>query len=194
MKIVHAVLLAAAMLSQPAGAQVEQTVEGAHRFLMLTVEQGTSSVAIDIGLGMSVTYGVRTVEQCRQEEYTYDIWGSKGVRNRCWNEERYANVTARAHPLVSTAANGACATILKFTDYANPDYADGWKIGPRGIDSVTLDWRKVAKVTANGSYVDVSPSQPGVQFRLASPDLAKRVAYAMEFLRQECDPAAATGF
>lgn len=68
-------------------------------------------------------------------------------------------------------------------------------VGPMG-DANGISWTDALSIEAIGSSVyikwDSSTSRASVD--LGAESLAKRVAYAMEFLRINCDKAAATGF
>jgi hypothetical protein len=67
----------------------------------------------------------------------------------------------------------------------------------QGTASWGIDWATVAQVkhTSGSSVVEVYERKGmirGIDFN--SPSLAARAAFAMEFLRQHCDPSADTGF
>jgi hypothetical protein len=57
-------------------------------------------------------------------------------------------------------------------------------------------WSDVKSVRSNGGnvYMMIAGNQDESTIYLHSEDLAKRVAYAIEFLRTSCDAAAGTGF
>lgn len=63
------------------------------------------------------------------------------------------------------------------------------------VFEVNVEWWRWSNIRAIGSNVYVNDSIfPFTMFRFSSSDMASRVAYAMEFLRQNCDPHAGTGF
>lgn len=65
------------------------------------------------------------------------------------------------------------------------------------IQDAGISWLSVIEVrhVSNSAIVVVTDTSHFHQtFDFQSPDLAARAAFAMEFLRQHCDPAAETGF
>ena len=58
----------------------------------------------------------------------------------------------------------------------------------------TFRWSQVAEVTRQNDQITVKEGSRTYRFILPGADIATRVAFAMEFLRTRCDPAAATGF
>ena len=62
-----------------------------------------------------------------------------------------------------------------------------------------IPWHRFSDVTAYQNSVwfkinDASRERWTYRFNLSTPEMANRVAYAMEFLRLHCDPTAGTGF
>jgi hypothetical protein len=53
---------------------------------------------------------------------------------------------------------------------------------------------KRMNVKQEGTSVAVHGIRPAIRVKLASEPLATRLAYAMEFLRLECDVTSGTGF
>lgn len=182
---------AVALCAEPAWAQT-QTVAGAQQFLSITANQKTTTVDNDWGQGFNLVSGRRVADKCTQEYY-YDGWGTRqGPRTRCWKQDEYSNVYRPAAQLVSAVMISDCLTEIEITEAST--YAGGYQISALGTHKLRLDWAKIAKVQQSGNTVTVSPTSPGLRFRLSSDDLATRTTFAMEFIRQNCDPAAATGF
>lgn len=61
-------------------------------------------------------------------------------------------------------------------------------------NSHTVFWRSVREVSQQGGTVTVIDAESVRRYALVAEGTAARVAYAMEFLRQHCDPGADTGF
>lgn len=62
---------------------------------------------------------------------------------------------------------------------------------------ITLDWRATLEVIHQAGSSDVSLVQANdwkIMIGYGSANIAARAAFAMEFLRQHCDPTAGTGF
>jgi hypothetical protein len=57
-----------------------------------------------------------------------------------------------------------------------------------------LDWRTVGSVSSGENFVVLTVPAGRLDLYLQSRDMTLRVAYAMEFLRTECDPTRDTGF
>lgn len=58
-----------------------------------------------------------------------------------------------------------------------------------------INWEKIPKVSQSESSVIVTlSSSQALQFVTSTPELAARAAYAMEFIRLECDPTANSAF
>lgn len=184
-------LILAAGLGASAQAQT-QTAAGAQKFLSVIAGQQTSRLDVSVNGYWNQTWGKRTKNKCTSEYY-YDFWGTRqGPRSRCWDEDDSRNITGPSPLLTGAVAINDCLTEIEYSD--NSTYFDSYAITALGVQKARIDWSKVAKVQQEGSMVTVSPNSPLVRFRLSSEDLAKRAAFAMEFLRQTCDAAAATGF
>ena len=74
----------------------------------------------------------------------------------------------------------------------------GTNYAARASDDVIVDWRKVTQVSRdeNGTWITIYGlgwSHP-TKFWPSSPTMAARVAFAMEFLRTECDETKGLGF
>ncbi len=73
-----------------------------------------------------------------------------------------------------------------------------WQDQSGGSGPGEEDWPNIVSVQHQGSTVLTTRSVPQqtmvTTYEIGSTDLASRVAYAMEFLRQACDPSANTGF
>ena len=58
-----------------------------------------------------------------------------------------------------------------------------------------MDWTKITTVAAEGPYVVITGVTGAALYlrtrlKLPTPELATRAAYAMEVIRQSCDPTA----
>lgn len=169
-----------------------QTAANAQKFLSVIAGQQTSRVDVASGGSWNQTWGKRTKNKCTSEYY-YDFWGTRqGPRTRCWDEDDSRNISGPSPLLTGATPITDCLTEITYRD--DSTYFDGYTITALGEQKTRIDWSKVAKVQQDGATVLLSPNLPMVRFRLSSDDLAKRAAFAMEFLRQTCDAAAATGF
>lgn len=78
------------------------------------------------------------------------------------------------------------------SDFTLRQHRDGW------VGNAGLYWPDVVDVRQRDAFVEVNTRVAKEIWKYAfdtgSPELAVRVAYAMEFLRQACDPAGTTGF
>lgn len=93
-------------------------------------------------------------------------------------------------------ASDKCVTILKgdwsFEEYYPPN-GDWYRItGPIGDNRIP--WRQVSNIERVGTSVRLVDRNRKLLFRFPSEDLSKRAAFAMEFLRVQCDPTADLGF
>jgi len=181
-------------LFSTAGAQTAQTPEGAQKFLGVVAAQGTTKLYFDSSSNWSTVYATRKFEKCVQEA-TYDFFGfQNGTRSRCFDDSDSKTINAPARDLKAASATGACSTRFEFSDYFQGQRDGDWEFGPTGRTTYVVNWAKIASVKADGSWVRLSPPLQGFHLLMASPDMATRMAFAMEFLRQSCDAAAATGF
>ena len=82
------------------------------------------------------------------------------------------------------------------TKFASIDLAADSTLAANNIRDKYLSWERIAGIER--SFWDVTVKRVGsnehYRFTLQTEDMAKRVVTAMEFLRKNCDEAAATGF
>lgn len=171
----------AAGLQGPALAQT-QTLEGAQEFMRLSFAQGGVKFAVDLGSGFS------SVPMQFQ-------WVGAGVQRGTWSVPPYSNATYNPQPNKCLARIEGVKPSLQLTlSQWTPSqgrrtiWLTDLPYGP-----YYLDYAKVTKVTQSGSTVTANGGL-NIQLIYTSDQIATRVAYAMEFARQKCDPAAATGF
>lgn len=197
MRIHGAVLICtlAAIVAQASAQQ--QTVEGAHLFLEKIVEQGATTFEIDDGRGWSQVSADKSY--CRY--YGYDTAsGIKAGEYGC-SDFKASSYRVEDYKLTSTMMSSRCATKIKAPVARGKEINvnDGprnyWvvRIPPRE-SSFDIDWGKTAEIKQENASVIVRGIKPAIRFNLASESLAVRVAYAMEFLRLDCDATAGTGF
>jgi len=173
-------------MAAPAAAQEtpEQTVEGAQQFLAALAGRGqlVHNAHYFAYPAVALVYRVTSLEpdQCRMKisghPYAYvaqpnnnDPWVKSGDKN--WSSSRFENLRVR-HDLPPLPAE--------------------------------VDWSRVTKIlltmgaekSESGSYQTVLIQWSGGFLTLDTPDLnlARRIEYAANFLKEACDPTAATGF
>ena len=85
--------------------------------------------------------------------------------------------------------NGQCG--FSFAAFHEP--SSEWQ---NGTNNGTRNFGYVAEVSRTGSEVRVAYSDAAIvdYYSLTSESMATRVAYAMDFLRMNCDATASTGF
>jgi len=205
----------AAMLAVCCGnamAQATQTAAGAQDFLGKVLAQGTSSLNIDSGKGWN-RVDAAEAERCMWvEEFggffagMQRVWKCTGRTSPSWlsDDDAWMWVGVGAWVPRGAAAEGECKTRVhvdqKGSEYrefkgrydGKPADFTAWSGSLTG--PFVIDWRKVAAATAHGREVHLKGVSPAMNFVLPSEDLAVRVAYAMEFLRLNCDATAGTGF
>lgn len=195
-----------------AHAQEEQTVAGAQEFLGKVFSQGASKLNIDTGKGWN-RVDAAEVERCM---WVDEYGGFFAGMQRIWR------CTGRTGPFLlsddesvmwvdigswmpnDATAEGACNTRIQVNQKGSQVREfkaryDGkqaqftaWS-GTQGGPFI-IDWTKVTGASNNGREVHLKDVSPNMYFVLPSEDLAVRVAYAMEFLRTNCDATAGTGF
>lgn len=169
-----------------ASAQSDQTVDGAQKFIAVIASQHATRLETDWGNGFGTTLGRHPVQYCQ------DIPGFFEVRREC-GYNYPAELVTRPQPSLDAASKiSDCSTRFQYTDSATA--IGEYTITPTGTTTVDVDWSKVASVATNGVYVFIEGQRPRVRLEMASVDLAARIAFAMEFLRTNCDEAASTGF
>jgi hypothetical protein len=164
------------MLSMtPAAAQPQQTAEGARTFLGMQLISPTVQARIFLG-GYWSPISVFTMKQ----------GGARSYHNG-------------AGPIES-AVFSACVATIRVGIYPPREGSS--------FNSFTTSWLPIEPVTIDFSRVtDIAVTQEGpsqwlslvgvpnsFQIRVESESLRPRIQYALEFLRQHCDPATATGF
>lgn len=195
-----------------AHAQAAQTPAGAQDFLGKVLAQGTSSLNVDTGKGWN-RVGAAEAERCMWNE---EFGGFFAGMQRVWRCSRGSGsflfiddpsqmwVHVGAWTPRSAMAEGECKTRIQVDpkgsqyrefkaryDGAAADFT-AWS-GPQS-GPFLIDWSKVAGTTSKGHEVHLKGVTPAMSFVLPSEELAVRFAYAMEFLRLNCDSAASTGF
>lgn len=175
----------------------QQTVEGAHLFLSKVAEQGGTTFQVDGGDGWNKV----RVEKSYCRYYGYDT--ASGIRA---GEHGCSDFKASTHAidsrsLISASSLSRCATQVRADRAGGREFTvkdggrDYWDVRmPPQPGSFDIDWGKVAEVKRDGSAINVTGIKPAIRFLMASEALAVRVAYAMEFLRTECDATSGTGF
>lgn len=194
-----AVVAPTPLAAQALAAQApEQTLDGAMQFLRTVTENGTVKIEIAtplVGLNRSgynqrvvtkATITNRPVMQGRLNVYT----GTEDVP---------------AFVVTSATRTGECKLDLSFTTPKTMDSEDSsleygevgsWRksffyIPPR--NPFTLEFKKVSGATSPSDAV-VRLTGADMQFVAPDKDMAARLTYVVEFIRQRCDPAASTGF
>ncbi|HEY6817318.1 MAG TPA: hypothetical protein VI168_17400 [Croceibacterium sp.] len=91
--------------------------------------------------------------------------------------------------ILNYQASGSCG--FTFAAYHEPSY--DWE---NGTNNGTRNFAHVAEVSRTGSEVRVAYSDAAIidYYLLTSESMATRVAYAMDFMRMNCDATASTGF
>jgi hypothetical protein len=197
MNVSHKIWLLALLVAPfPVHAQ-QQTVEGAHLFLSKVVEQGATTFEIDSGSGWNTVSADKSY--CRY--YNYDT--ASGIRAGEYGCGDYKTSTHRVadFKLTSIIKLMRCSSQISTPEVHAKEIEvdDGpknyWNVRlPYRKPSYVIDWDKAAEVKQEGSSVVVRGIKPAMRFNLASEPLATRVAYAMEFLRTQCDATSGTGF
>lgn len=208
-------IAAAAMLwsvCNGALAQAAQTPAGAQEFLDKVLAQGTSSLHVDTGKGWN-RVDAAEAERCMWvEEFggffagMQRVWKCTGRTSPSWlsDDDSQMWVAIGAWVPRGAVAEGECKTRIQ-VDQKGSDYREfkgryerkaadftawsGTQSGP-----FVIDWSKAAGTTNTGREVHLKGVTPRMYFVLPSEELAVRFAYAMEFLRLNCDATAGTGF
>lgn len=166
------------MTTTPAGAQsTEQTVEGAQRFLEMVLP----------GAGYESPAYRSAVAAVRQSSYgTARFSGQPRIVD--------ASIVSRCVSKAISSGDDVVMTVPGEGEYKLGDYSpDIRRMGnPNGFH-----WgRDVMAATAQGEIVSVRfrGNDSDSFIYTGAEDMAARVAYAITFLHQQCDPTAATGF
>lgn len=202
----------AAALLATTTAQAAQTAAGAQEFLGKVMAQGAVLMHVDQGKGWN-RVDAAEAERCMwQDEYAgfftgvQRVWKCTGRTGPSWlsDDDSWMWVNVGAWTPTAASAEGNCRTQVQvgpkgsqareFKGRYDGKAAEftawsGTRSGP-----FVIDWTKVAGAIQSGQKVSLSGISPALYFELPSEDLAARVAYAMEFLRLECDATSGTGF
>lgn len=208
-KIIH--LLAASLLTAPSFSThaQEQTVESAQKFLSGVFENGASHLNIDSGLGWNRVRS-KKVEKCEwREEFT----GFFGGMKRTWwcggsstldigQSENWVDIGPLS--IERASANGLCATEIAvspasprerwFKKRIDGEMTEFTLTSEARNDPFEIDWTKISGISKTEKTVSLNGVSPRMGFIIPSEEMAARVAYAMEFLRINCDKTAETGF
>lgn len=163
--------LALTAVSLPVRAQ-EQTPENAQKF-----------IAQIAGLGQ-IAYTDRSGGETFTQGFYRDDSGSQTV-NRYYNKA--------IAPMWGVSSPSRCETLFK----RKLTWSRGGEIVTSDAD-VGMNWARVRSVTVSGVDIVVHDATQWTdyfsRFSLPTEDMAKRVGYAMEFLRVSCDATQGTGF
>ena len=171
------IILVAAALAFPAtlSGQVSQTPDGARQFLLQVLSANNVGMAEKSEGYWNLVSRIVTTSTSDRE------YKSDGPDN-----------------LIETAAKKDDCTFYLTTSVApnsseNTARADV-SIHRHSVGYMEIDFRKLAKAELNGALIYLHGLPEAYRVRLPSDEMATRVAFAMEFLRQSCDPTAGTGF
>ena len=194
------------LLSSPASAQVEQTVEGAQQFLAAVAAQGSLTVSVRDKIGQRERWpGTNRGWVSLDYDQAFDAyWCKYGQSPR--GSITTCNQTYSLGPQTVREINPGEFCVFRLR-YSKKDYIEPATNPPKSKDGrfvvteteKSVPWHLVSNVRAQSSAVhfdiyDGSQARWTYRFNLSAPDMANRVAYAMEFLRVYCDPTAGTGF
>jgi hypothetical protein len=193
--MLRTIALAATLLSAAAIAQDgTQTPASAQLFLKQVMEEGDVLLEVDTGKGWNIAPwrakncdpGFRKHNNphidssgCMPWEAWHDAVHDKFTMNSASAEQRDAPQCGTA--FYATAKKGVHPEQHLMYEWAPP------------TSPYRVSWGSVSMVEQVDASVVVKGS-PSLRFSLSSDQLAARVAYAMEFLRLNCDSKAATGF
>ncbi|RJF96974.1 hypothetical protein D3870_21715 [Noviherbaspirillum cavernae] len=179
--------------SQAPQAPVKQTPEGAQQFISMVLGQGSSFVAIDVGLGWHVFEGNEVRRSDRRDKTITKAFASNKIHS------------AQQGP------SGTCTMIIDSSRHPRtfedaPNNYTNWESREflPAAPPFKIDWKTVAQVKVRDDnrveilkgVQDSYISKPNSSLLLVLPSdaLAKRVGFAMEFLRAACDATGGTGF
>lgn len=191
MKRLAALAMVMTVVSVPAWSEdaPKQTVEGAHRFLQTIAEQH--------GLGVEI--------QTSPGFYNIGTWSG------LYNREQEIGGTYRMNPFDSKNVTGdACTTTFTWmypsgAPLIDDTYGDLQHGSSRGAiateisdlrlqTQLKVDWSRVPGVKRENDYTTRIEILGFGRLTVPTTELAARVHYAIEFLRNACDPTASTGF
>ena len=160
--------VALAALALPTLVHAQQTRAGAQEFLRQVAAQGAMRLSTDTG----------------------DGW-QRSVRP-------YDSHTFPPNTVTGVSGGDTCASTLAYQPHATVVYGSEARgnYSPHydPIQNNLIDWSRVVEVLQSGTDIYLTGTAYPLKVGLGSEALATRVAYAMEFLRLECDPTASTGF
>jgi hypothetical protein len=189
-RIASYLLAASVLVSAPSvGADApKQTVENAHLFIETVVRQHGLKVEVETSPGA----------------FNQGPW--KGIYRR---EREVSGVYVIAPFPADSVTGDKCRTEFRwpydpfeplmdyqYGDVRNSSSRTGVAGSYEGVykqTSLTIDWSRVPGLSHNETHRQIHIIGAG---RITAPtvELATRLHYAMEFLRNACDPTAATGF
>lgn len=196
--------LTAAMISSIANA-AEQTSENAMLFLSKVASQNQISIEVSDDNGKSYNQGTwsgmlnrrdpKRYREIDNEPYWMDPFvavaagGRECITTFAWNKSTYST------PLAMKTAYGEIGAMTP--NMITPQTVSDF---PKELEGKSIDWKKVASITyeevgaSGGKVARLTAIGVGMRFTVTTTDMGKRVQYAMEFLRNSCDPTAGTGF
>ncbi len=179
-----AINCAALILACGSTQAAEQTPENAYRFLNV----------------LATEHGLELFQDTGDGTYNQGWWNGKDRDGYTVN----GRFTAGAFKLVSVEGP-ACRATFKWEKDRTPLIDNGMGVDMRNAQTITgisfpafatsselvVDWSKVPAIRNYSNEVTLVGL---AKLRLPTPELATRLQYAMEFLRNACDKTAATGF
>jgi len=185
------------LLSPSAVHAQEQTVEGAQKFLSIVLPGNGYMMG---GMYAALRGGIKSARESGGRSLDGEIQGKAII----------VDATAVAHcksKLLSDYSN----VELKFSGRQGTGPLERWTITSRQLDFLNnpssggvtrfgtqegIHWSIAKYVRQSGGnvYIMFDGNEDESTIYLNSEDLAKRVAYAIDFLRTNCDKAAGTGF
>ncbi len=191
-----AVAILAALLPGGGHARQDQTIDSAQKFLTQVFGAGGVTFSHDGGQGFNPvsqqiwrcawtmtdagglfsgpTYGT----QCNVTGWDY--WTAPP-----YTDARYASTAVCAGEMTGGQPSYAREVVNGQRKYTREQIGSG---------AAPLNWARIAEVKQYGLQITIVGGGTRQTVNLPSEALATRVAYAMEFLRQNCDPTAGTGF
>lgn len=188
MKHLYKTALMLALLTPPAVAQVKQTAEGAHQFLAITTAAGGVDGFVDAGPGENAVNAYYSA--CNRQSGTCG-----GRQYVTWNAPAYKAVNYKYMNACkgSVIANSPYYESMWDENRSYPNYRMYYAPPLANLDRI-LDWSKVVLVQRVENSITIKEGNLSYRFVLPGVDIATRMAFAMEFLRIDCDPSASTGF
>lgn len=196
MKLLKSLSLFSILVPAVAVAQVTQTAAGAHEFLRISTSSGGVSGYLDRGSGEN--RGRMSWYSCRRQMvFAGSEYMAPQYDDVCGNTQ-YGDWTAPAYKAIKYSPHNSCTGILKAdAPYYESSFTQGnthYSREPFPALNRWISWAKVTEVRRQNSEIIVREGSSTYRLILPGADIATRVAFAMEFLRTSCDPAAGTGF